>query len=327
MEQLFASLSMIFDRSAKFRYKICKCRFRLERTGETNSTRQPKVISDQAPTMKLYAPTAANRLAKHIARPLSKLACSGLLYKPLRIADAYFNFLIGKGAGTGWNLDEEVDAATDNIFRQSPIVFDVGANRGHWSLDFSKKRPDGRIFLFEPSPGCQAEILALKLPNSTLIPSAVGEHSGLTSFYSCSNTDGSASLYERRDTPFLNLVYQKTEVEITTLDQIFESHEIEFVDFVKMDIEGHELAALRGAVKAIEAGKIGALSFEFGCGNINSRTFFKDYFDLLTRAGFELQRIAPRGKPVPTPEYYEDLEYFRGATNYLAVLKEHPYSR
>jgi hypothetical protein len=51
---------------------------------------------------------------------------------------------------------------------------------------------------------------------------------------------------------------------------------------MKMDIEGHELFALRGAKRALARGVIRPLSFEFGTGNINSRTFFRDYWDLLT---------------------------------------------
>jgi len=97
---------------------------------------------------------------------------------------------------------------------------------------------------------------------------------------------------------------------------------VEFVDFMKMDIEGHEVFALRGAKRALAAGKIGALSFEFGCGNINSRTFLHDFWELLTGAGFELWRITPGGKEIQIDDYYEDLEYFRGATNYIANLKK-----
>jgi hypothetical protein len=91
---------------------------------------------------------------------------------------------------------------------------------------------------------------------------------------------------------------------------------------MKMDIEGHELFALRGAQRALTSRKIGALSFEFGCGNINSRTFFRDFWNLLNGSGFDIWRIAPGGREVRIIEYYEDLEYFRGATNYVAALAQ-----
>jgi hypothetical protein len=128
-------------------------------------------------------------------------------------------------------------------------------------------------------------------------------------------------LHVRRDTPFESYQYQQTTVEVRTLDDIIGAYKIDFVDFVKMDIEGHELFALKGAQRALTSGKIGALSFEFGCGNINSRTFFCDFWEILTNANYSLSRITPHGSVIAVTQYYEDLEYFRGATNYIAELK------
>jgi hypothetical protein len=91
-----------------------------------------------------------------------------------------------------------------------------------------------------------------------------------------------------------------------------------------MDIEGHELFALRGAQKCLANHRIGGLLFEFGFGNINSRTFLKDFWDLLS-PDFRIYRVTPSGIPLLINEYYEDLEYFRGATNYIAELKSHPF--
>jgi hypothetical protein len=88
-----------------------------------------------------------------------------------------------------------------------------------------------------------------------------------------------------------------------------------------MDLEGHELFALRGTLTALSQRRIRALSFEFCLGNVNSRTFFRDFWELLTPLGFELRRICARGMTIPILEYYEDLEFFRGATNYIAILK------
>ena len=62
-----------------------------------------------------------------------------------------------------------------------------------------------------------------------------------------------------------------------------------------------------------------AISVEFGSGNITTRTFFHDIWDLLHPRGYQLARIAPGGRLIPVTEYYEDLEYFRGVTNYLAT--------
>ena len=235
--------------------------------------------------------------------------------------DAYLNFLIGKGSGTGWDMKEEVQAAVSRIGRARPVVFDVGANVGNWSQSFLQAIPDAKVFMFDPSPGCQAAIRQKALPGITLFPFALGEVAEQKNYFSSSATDGSASLHSRHDTPFQDLTYQSTVVEVRTLDELIESEQIDFVDFMKMDIEGHELFALRGAKRALAAGKIRALSFEFGCGNINSRTCFRDFWELLTAANFAIYRITPSGKNIPVDDYYEDDEYFRGATNFVAELK------
>ncbi len=59
----------------------------------------------------------------------------------------------------------------------------------------------------------------------------------------------------------------------------------------------------------------------FGSGNLNSRTFFHDFWDELHPLGYRLQRIGPGGVLLPVDAYYEDLEYFRGVSNYLAALR------
>ena len=277
-----------------------------------------------ASRMQLYKQTLANKLAKSAAKPLSRIVCSRWLYKPARVADAYLNFLMGKGAGTGWDMAEEIRAAVARIRRPQPIVFDVGANVGNWSQALQQRIPNAKIYMFDPSPGCQAAIREKKLPGTVLIPYALGESTGGATYYSSSPTDGTASLHPRHDSPFQDFNYEATTVKVTTIDQVLEAEKIDFVDFMKMDIEGHESFALRGARGALAARKIGALSFEFGSSNVNSHTFFRDFWEILREAGFSISRITPAGKDVPLDDYYEDEEYFRGVTNYVAELKPAP---
>lgn len=99
---------------------------------------------------------------------------------------------------------------------------------------------------------------------------------------------------------------------------MIEKEGIQFVDFAKFDVEGAELSALHGGARTFSRKAIGALSIEFGSSNINSRTFFRDFWDFLTGYGFELFRVLPGGRTLRIEEYYEDLEHFRGVSNYVA---------
>ena len=275
--------------------------------------------------MELHKPSLLNKAAKKAAGPLSRLVCGRWAQRPVRALDAYLNFLMGKGSGTGWDLDHEIQAALGRIHRDVPVVFDVGANLGLWSRRLLELKPQARVFLFEPSPECLKRIEGLHLNTQGIIPAAVGDTVGKALLHFSSATDGSASLHQRGDSYFQDRTYQSVEVSVTTLDKVVQERGIDFVDFVKMDIEGHELSALRGAVGALRERKIGGLSFEFGSGNINSRTYFRDFWSLLHQHDFAVYRVTPSGRLLHLKDYYEDCEYFRGATNYVAELRNHPF--
>ena len=118
--------------------------------------------------------------------------------------------------------------------------------------------------------------------------------------------------------------FSAVEVPVVRLDDIIEEFQIEIVDFLKLDIEGAELDALLGAAAALRSGAIRALSFEFGMNNIDSRTFFRDFWDLLVPLGFSIFRIAPGGTLIRIREYREELEYFKIVSNYVAVRFDGP---
>lgn len=60
-------------------------------------------------------------------------------------------------------------------------------------------------------------------------------------------------------------------------------------------MEGYELKALQGASESLWSGIIKAIAFEFGGANIDSGTYFKDFWDLLAvRHNFAFYRILPK---------------------------------
>ena len=75
-----------------------------------------------------------------------------------------------------------------------------------------------------------------------------------------------------------------------------------------------------GAAGLLGSHAVKVVMFEFGSANVNSRTFFRDFWDLLTGFGYRIERIIPGGGTLAVRRYAEDLEYFRGATNYVARI-------
>jgi FkbM family methyltransferase len=269
--------------------------------------------------MKPHEQNVFNRVGKTLAKPLSRLVAGHEDFA--RLLEAYWCILLGKGAGSGWALDAEINAAKSVINNPYPVIFDVGANIGDWSLLMHKSLPQARIFMFEPQPDCQQIIKDKHIPNAILIPNAVSSTKHTVKLYRTESKSPMASLHQRGDSYSNKNLSTSIDVETTTIDDVVESFSLTGIDFIKMDIEGHELEALNGAARSMERGVIKALSFEFGFPNVNSRTFFRDFWDLLHPLNYQIYRILPSSRLMPVKEYYEDCEYFRGATNYVAVLR------
>ncbi len=105
------------------------------------------------------------------------------------------------------------------------------------------------------------------------------------------------------------------------LDSIIVSEKIKTIDILKLDIEGHEMAALLGAENSLREGIIKAISFEFGATHVGAKIFFRDFWDFFSGLGYKISRVGLNGRPLSVSDYYEDLEYFRGGTTYLAIKK------
>lgn len=191
---------------------------------------------------------------------------------------------------------------------------DIGANVGNYSLEIYNKNPDLRIFAFEPS----------KLAFSSLFNNSrskeiecfnigFGESIQGRKLYYDAPESGLASLSKRNLTHFKIDFDLSEEVQILTLDSWLATHKLKNNLVVKMDIEGHELFALRGAQTALQ-GRIKVLQFEFGGANVSSGVFFIDIWSVLNE-NYTVYRLTSSGLEVITA-YTEDLENFVNTTYY-----------
>ena len=273
--------------------------------------------------MDLQNKTRWNRRAKVALPFVSRLFASRFANCMVRYNELASCLIQGKGSGEGWDMAAEVSIAASFVKTKTPVLMDVGANFGLWSSGMLELFPQCVMLLMvEPQPKCLETLAKCKFPHKVIFPCAVADEPGNLSFFTAARDGGwgAASLFERFDTYFSAAQQQESVVPVMTLDEIIEHSHISTVDFMKMDIEGAEFLALKGAEASIRDGRIKALSFEFGSGNINSRTYFRDLWDFLTHYGFSIFRILPGGNILRIEEYYEDLEYFRGVTNYVATL-------
>ena len=88
------------------------------------------------------------------------------------------------------------------------------------------------------------------------------------------------------------------------------------IKFIKIDTEGSELKVLRGATHMLQTGRIKYIQFEFNHMNIISRSFLRDFYELLS--AYDIYRVLRDGL-VPVP-YQETMEIF-AYQNFLAIKK------
>ncbi len=200
------------------------------------------------------------------------------------------------------------------------VVFDVGANEGLYAKkvlnEFGKNL---RLYCFEPSEKTFKQ-LQLSINDSRVSHHkiGIGDKREDRFLYSHAEHSGISSVFNR-ELRHNNLTYSSNEsIEMETIDNFCEQNNIARIDFLKLDVEGNELFAFKGAEKMLKSKKIRFIQFEFGGTNIDSRTFFRDFWYLLND-NYKIYRIVTNGLQ-PISKYNEYCEVFI-TINYLAELK------
>jgi FkbM family methyltransferase len=234
------------------------------------------------------------------------------------------------GIGSGGNVRNSGEVGIVKTLEKEKssdlCIFDVGANKGDFTkliLSHLGKDSEFTIHCFEPSKYTYSLLRQNLAGNQQVILNNIGlgEKQGGFNLYYDEPGSGGASL-TKRDLDYMGVEFKHCEhVTIDTIDNYCEEKSIVFIDLLKIDVEGHELDVLKGAVNMLRKKSIGKVSFEFGGCNIDTRTFFKDFFDFFQKQHYKLYRIAPSGYFLPIEFYRETYEQFR-TTNFLAILKD-----
>lgn len=232
-------------------------------------------------------------------------------------------------AGAGHNCYQSgeffvADVVIAKLLGNTPsIIFDVGANIGEYTKMLNVKFPNAKIHSFEP---VLLTFLQLKQhvdhPNIILNNCGFGEKAEeLELFISLDNENSAmATLYPEA----LGSIFQQfkeTEIEPTrckfiTIDHYCTENKILSIDYLKIDVEGHELKVLRGAIETIRKDVVKLIQFEFNEFNIISKSFMKDFYNTLPNYSFF--RIMASGHLYPLGEYTSSHEIFR-YQNILAI--------
>jgi FkbM family methyltransferase len=202
------------------------------------------------------------------------------------------------------------------VIPRCTTLFDAGANVGDWTDLALQINPLAKAHCFEPCPATFQRLQERTFGRSVVLnQSALGGHPGEAEMYlfdACSTVN---SLYRRQG---LNARQEQTEtIMVDTLDAYCERENIKQIDFLKIDVEGHELEVLKGGSRMLGQGRIERIQFEYGGTFIDAGILLKDMFELLNSYGFVLHKIYP-GELRPMTEYRQDLESFQ-QSNWAAL--------
>jgi FkbM family methyltransferase len=213
--------------------------------------------------------TAARHAAGFIGRE------SGLIRRLRPLYESLLDWS-GRGQGISWTINGEkyrvdphqrhrlgahYDATVAAFLRErvkpGALCLDVGANVGVYVLQFARwAGPTGRVIAFEPNPGALAvlreHVRMNKLDEQVrIVPSAVGAAAGSAILYAA-GADGMSRL----GAPNREIAEHVSPITVPllALDDYCATENLE-PDWLFIDIEGFELAALYGARELIKSRK------------------------------------------------------------------------
>jgi FkbM family methyltransferase len=249
-----------------------------------------------------------------IARALSTviLGVRRLLGRPSTI--------IARRRGITWSLDlrEGIDFAiyllggfevrTLNRYAQlvSPgdIVLDIGANIGAHTLPLAQLVGDaGRVHAFEPTAFAYRKQLANIALNPGLSHRIVPRQAMLTAsdaadlpeaIYSSWPLESAADLHDDHHGRLMGT----TGATATTLDSHLASAGVTRVNFIKIDVDGHELEVLRGAAHTLRTYQPGIMIELAPYVHADAPGEFDELIGIITGHGYTLHDMAT-GKSLP----------------------------
>jgi FkbM family methyltransferase len=262
-----------------------------------------------------------------LKRVLSKLSGSSHVQRCLERNVRVSQYLLGIGSGSDVSSSGEqaIFRVLKQRIRPPYCIFDVGSNIGQFlQVVLDNIAPaDLSIHCFEPGHETFKSLVEFyktltKRQGIKLNNIGIGKEQGEGVLHFDRFGSGLASLTKRK-LDHHGIDFEKSEkVEIGTIDNYCLENAINQIHLLKIDIEGHELDALVGATRMFETKSIDMVSFEFGGTNIDTRTFFRDFWYFFSGAKMRIFRITPSGYLSPIDAYNEIHEQF-AATNFIAV--------
>ncbi len=258
----------------------------------------------------------AHDIAQMLIRSDEFKSRGGVSDDPVEIVlDGYSVFVrssdrdIGNAIGKGVSYEPHVSALLKRQLARGDTFLDVGANIGYFTMMAAKLvGPQGRVVAIEPmDKNLQLIYLGIKkngFQNVDVHPFGASEHSGLVAIITDPGT--SNALVQSAPSARQPSLYAPTR----SIDSM--CAELERVDFMKIDIEGHEVFAWRGAKETFSRCKPKiATEFHPHAMRENAGIDCRDYVEMMFEYTSEIQVMQTVEKTVSCSSYEQVMAQWR----------------
>ena len=198
------------------------------------------------------------------------------------------------------------------------VIFDVGANIGHWTKEANNAFANAEIHCFELSEDTYNTLRKnINFLNANLNNVGLSNKSGEIEYKDYGKNSKfntvimSAEFHDKQ-------IQSKTKYgKVITGDEYCEANDIHFVDFLKIDVEGAEHFVLQGFSRLLSMRKVRIIQFEYGYINGDARYLMRDFYDLFSQWGYIVGRLT-LGR-VEFIEWTYELNDFDSGPNYIAI--------
>lgn len=150
------------------------------------------------------------------------------------------------------NMENEV-VFVGRLIDEGAVVFDIGANRGDYIFAFDLSGKTDKIFAFEPIPELAAQLRRM-FPRARVHQVALSNSTGSSVFripyINNRYFDTRGTLESHTEDAQTNT--RSIQVQLSTLDLFCAENRVDRLDFIKIDVEGHEWSVLKGAKATLE---------------------------------------------------------------------------
>ncbi|MGD1912676.1 MAG: FkbM family methyltransferase [Rivularia sp. (in: cyanobacteria)] len=212
-----------------------------------------------------------------------------------------------------------------NFVKSGMVIFDVGSNIGDYSVLFSKiVGAKGQVYSFEANSTTynklKQRLIQKKCRNVSAFHNVVYSENKQIEFnefpedYSVWKSIGTPKILNTDDSGEYVTIVKTEAVEAISLDSFCQEHNIEKIDYLKVDIEEGKSDVFQGARQLLKNQAVRFIQFEISQKmpeGVNKDA--KSIFDILNKNGYECHGISPNGD---IKEEVSDSNYF--CENYIA---------